>query len=136
MKIWEVKDLGLDNLRLTEKTIKSIADDEVLVEMKAATLNYRDLIMINGGYGSIGGKPPFIPISDGSGIVREVGKSIKKFRAGDIVIPPFFKGWDSGNMKEDTVFLSLGGKEDGVMQEFMIFKENNFKGDYEFIYFE
>ena len=28
-------------------------------------------------------------------------------------------------MKEDTVFLSLGGKEDGVMQEFMIFKENN-----------
>ena len=125
MKIWEVKDLGLDNLTLTEKDIKSIADNEVLVEMKAATLNYRDLIMIDGGYGPIGGKPPFIPISDGAGIVKEVGKSIKNFKVGDIVIPPFFKGWDSGDMKEDTVFLSLGGKEDGVMQEFMIFKENN-----------
>ena len=125
MKIWEVKDLGLDNLTLTEKNIKSIADDEVLVKMKAATLNYRDLIMIDGGYGPIGGKPPFIPISDGAGIVKEVGKSIKNFKVSDIVIPPFFKGWDSGSMKENTVFLSLGGKEDGVMQEFMIFKENN-----------
>ncbi|MDC0651782.1 NAD(P)-dependent alcohol dehydrogenase, partial [Alphaproteobacteria bacterium] len=125
MKIWEVKDIGLDNLSLSEKNIKPIADNEVLVEMKAATLNYRDLIMVDGGYGPIGGKPPFIPISDGAGIVKEVGKSIKIFKVGDVVVPPFFKGWDSGNIKEDTVFLSLGGKEDGVMQEFMIFKENN-----------
>ena len=125
MKIWEVKDLGLDNLALTERAIENIADNEVLVEMKAASLNYRDLIMINGGYGPIGGKPPFIPISDGAGIVKEVGKTIKNFKVSDVVIPPFFKGWDKGNMKEDTVFQSLGGKEDGVMQEFMIFKENN-----------
>ena len=125
MKIWEVKDLGLENLTLAEKNIKSIAHDEVLVEMKAATLNYRDLIMIDGGYGPIGGKPPFVPISDGAGIVKEVGKSIESFKSGDIVIPPFFKGWASGNMKDDTVLSSLGGKEDGVMQEFMIFKENN-----------
>ena len=125
MKIWKVKDLGIDNLILAEKDLKPITDDEVLVEMKAATLNYRDLIMINGGYGPIGGKPPFIPISDGAGIVKKVGKSIKNFKVNDIVIPPFFKGWNSGNMKESTVFLSLGGKEDGVMQEFMIFKENN-----------
>ena len=54
MKIWEVKDLGLENLTFMKK-LKSIAHDEVLVEMKAATLNYRDLIMIDGGYGPIGG---------------------------------------------------------------------------------
>ena len=125
MKIWEVKDLGLDNLSLSEKDIKPIRDNEVLVEMKAATLNYRDLIMVDGGYGPTGGKPPFIPISDGAGIVKEVGKNIKIFKVGDVVIPPFFKGWDSGNIKEDTIFLSLGGKEDGVMQEYMIFNENN-----------
>ena len=125
MKIWEVKDLGLDNLILSEKNINPIAADEILVDMKAATLNYRDLIMIDGGYGPIGGKPPYIPISDGAGIVKEVGKNVKTFKVGDVVIPPFFKGWHSGNIKEDTVFLSLGGKEDGVMQEFMIFNENN-----------
>jgi len=125
MKIWEVKDLGLDNLSLSEKDIKPIRDNEVLVEMKAATLNYRDLIMVDGGYGLTGGKPPFIPISDGAGIVKEVGKNIKIFKIGDVVIPPFFKGWNTGNIKENTIFLSLGGKEDGVMQEYMIFEENN-----------
>ena len=46
-------------------------------------LNFRDLIMIDGGYGPIGGKPPFIPISDGAGIVKEVGKSIKNFKLND-----------------------------------------------------
>ncbi|MBF86953.1 MAG: NAD(P)-dependent alcohol dehydrogenase [Pelagibacterales bacterium] len=125
MKIWEVKNLGLDNLSLSTKDIMPMADNEVLVNMKAATLNFRDLIMIDGGYGATGGKPPFIPISDGAGLVKNVGKNVKNFKVGDIVIPPFFKGWDSGDIKENTIFSSLGGKEQGVMQEYMIFKENN-----------
>ena len=125
MKIWEVKNLGLDNLSLSTKDIMPMADNEVLVNMKAATLNFRDLIMIDGGYGATGGKPPFIPISDGAGLVKNVGKNVKNFKVGDIVIPPFFKGWDSGDIKENTIFSSLGGKEEGVMQEYMIFKENN-----------
>tara|TARA_B100002051_G_scaffold262945_1_gene286111 strand:+ start:4473 stop:5492 length:1020 start_codon:yes stop_codon:yes gene_type:complete len=125
MKIWEVKNLGLDNLSLSTKDIMPMADNEVLVNMKAATLNFRDLIMIDGGYGATGGKPPFIPISDGAGVVKNVGKNVKNFKVGDIVIPPFFKGWDSGDIKENTIFSSLGGKEEGVMQEYMIFKENN-----------
>ena len=125
MKIWEVKNLGLDNLSLSTKDIMPMADNEVLVNMKAATLNFRDLIMIDGGYGATGGKPPFIPISDGAGVVKSVGKNVKNFKVGDIVIPPFFKGWDSGDIKENTIFSSLGGKEQGVMQEYMIFKENN-----------
>ena len=51
MKIWEVKDLGLTNLSLSNKDMTPIKNNEILVEMKAATLNYRDLIMIDGGYG-------------------------------------------------------------------------------------
>ena len=125
MKIWEVKDLGLANLSLSNKDMTPIKNNEILVEMKAATLNYRDLIMIDGGYGAVGGKPPFVPISDGSGIVKKIGKNITDFKVGDVVIPPFFKGWDTGNIMENTIFLSLGGKEDGVMQEYMVFEENN-----------
>ena len=78
------------SLEVQEIDIPKLADDEILVKMKAATLNYRDLIMIDGGYGPIGGQPPFIPISDGAGIVKEVGKSIKNFKVSDVVIPPFF----------------------------------------------
>jgi len=126
MKIWQLNDFNIQNLKNIDiDSPKILSDDEVLVEMKAASLNFRDLIMIDGGYGETGGKPPFIPISDGSGIVIEVGKKIKKFKKGDIVIPPFFKGWDSGNIKENTILLSLGGKIDGVMQEYIVFEEKN-----------
>ena len=123
-----MSEAGLINkeLNIEDRPVPKINNkNDVLIKMQSASLNFRDLIMIDGGYGPIGGNPPFVPISDGAGIVKEVGKSIKNFKVSDVVIPPFFKGWDSGNMKDNTVFLSLGGKEDGVMQEFMIFKENN-----------
>tara|TARA_B100000686_G_scaffold66799_1_gene72126 strand:- start:6743 stop:7765 length:1023 start_codon:yes stop_codon:yes gene_type:complete len=126
MKTWQLNSFNVGGLQKVEKeTPKVQSETDVLVEIKAATLNFRDLIMIEGGYGETGGKPPFIPISDGAGIVVDVGKSIKSFKKGDIVIPSFFKGWDSGNIKENTILLSLGGKIDGVMQEYMIFEEND-----------
>ena len=126
MRIWELNNFNIENLKSVNKdSPKILSENEVLVEMKAASLNFRDLIMIDGGYGETGGKPPFIPISDGAGIIVEVGKNIKKFKKGDIVIPPFFKGWDSGSIEENTILLSLGGKIDGVMQEYMVFEENN-----------
>ena len=126
MKTWQLTSFNVENLKKVEKEIpKILAETDILVEMKAATLNFRDLIMIEGGYGETGGKPPFIPISDGAGVVVDVGKSIKRFKKGDIVIPSFFKGWDSGYIKENTILLSLGGKIDGVMQEYMIFEEND-----------
>ena len=117
---------GIETLNMvnSEHSI-NLKDDEILVNMKAATLNYRDLIMIAGGYGETGGIPPFIPISDGSGIVKEIGADISQFKKGDMVIPPFFKTWHSGNIEENSILSALGGKEDGVMQEYMIFSEEN-----------
>ena len=126
MKVWEVKGKGIESLSLSNREFpNTLKDTEILVKMKAATLNYRDLIMIAGGYGEVGGKPPFVPISDGSGIVVDLGNKVKKFKKKDIVIPTFFKGWNSGNIKEDTILLSLGGKVDGVMQEYIVFSEDN-----------
>ena len=126
MKAWEVQGRGIESLKLVERPKpEKIADNQILVNIKAASLNYRDLIMIAGGYGDTGGNPPFVPISDGSGIVEAVGKGITQFKKGDIVIPPFFKDWDSGNVEENTVLSALGGKVDGVMQEYMVFSEDN-----------
>ncbi len=126
MKVWEVRGKGIDSLSLSNRKFpKNLKDNEVLVKMKAATLNYRDLIMVAGGYGDTGGSPPFIPISDGSGIIVDLGSKVKIFNIKDIVIPTFFQGWNSGNIKEDNILLSLGGKVDGVMQEYMVFSEDN-----------
>ena len=125
MKTWQLQGFNLESLIIEDKTNpKIINKNDVLIKIKAASLNYRDLIMVSGGYGKMGGVPPFVPISDGAGIIEEIGIGVKKFKKGDKVILPFFKNWSSGNISDLTALSALGGIEDGVMQELMVFNED------------
>ena len=107
MKAWEVQGRGIESLKLVERPKpEEIADNQILVNIKAASLNYRDLIMIAGGYGDTGGNPPFVPISDGSGIVEAVGKGIKQFKKGE-----FQKGSIEPKIKAAMHFLKYHGEK-------------------------
>jgi NADPH:quinone reductase-like Zn-dependent oxidoreductase len=88
--------------------------------MAAASINYRDLVVTQRGYGRHTGELPLIPVSDGAGTVTEIGAGVTRVKKGDLVCPAFAQSWISGPMKEEHRAAMLGGPLDGVMQEFMV----------------
>ncbi|KAF2462977.1 GroES-like protein [Lindgomyces ingoldianus] len=83
--IESVSSPGSPALRLNKSVpVEAIGNDEVLLEIKAVSLNYRDLAIASGGY-PLPVKFPLIPTSDGSGVVLAVGASVTSLSVGDAV---------------------------------------------------
>ncbi|MBI3677414.1 MAG: NAD(P)-dependent alcohol dehydrogenase [Proteobacteria bacterium] len=99
---------GLDNLKLVEKPEPKPGAGEVLVRIRAASLNFRDLLMVNGAYGG-GLKFPITPFSDGCGVIEAVGPSVTRVKVGDRVSTLFFQKWLSGRPTTETQMSALGG---------------------------
>lgn len=116
------KELGIDALQLKEKTAPKPGPGQVLVRIKAASLNYRDLLMVEGSY-SKNLPLPLIPLSDGAGEVVETGSGVKRWKSGDRVAGTFFQDWEGGEISEDTPASALGGAIDGVLAEYSLFSE-------------
>ncbi|NOJ44376.1 zinc-dependent alcohol dehydrogenase family protein [Bradyrhizobium australiense] len=124
MKCYELQGpSGIDGLALVDKPVPTPGDGQVLVRLKAATLNYRDLITVKGGYGSRQ-KFPLVPVSDGAGVVERVGAGVREFAAGDRVIGSFFEDWIGGGPSEAKMRSALGGAADGVLAEYRVFPKH------------
>jgi NADPH:quinone reductase-like Zn-dependent oxidoreductase len=115
MRYWSFKDgFGLDHLRLSESATPSPGPRDVLIRMSAASLNYRDLVVLRGQHGK-SVVPPLIPLSDGVGRVLEVGSEVQTISIGDRVCPCFFQNWAGGAPPLDIEIGRLGGPLDGVL---------------------
>ena len=90
------------------------------MRLTAATINYRDLLTLRGGYGSRQ-KFPLIPLSDGAGVVEAVGAGVRALKPGDRVIGSFFEGWLAGEPNEEKLRNALGGAVDGVLAQYRVF---------------
>ncbi|MDE2485822.1 MAG: NAD(P)-dependent alcohol dehydrogenase [Alphaproteobacteria bacterium] len=97
---------------------------EVLVRMRAVSLNYRDLLMVNGIYGRAPGMGgPITPFSDGCGVVEAVGEGVTRVKPGDRVATLFFQGWISGPPTLAKLSTSLGFPIPGAGRELATFSQ-------------
>lgn len=104
-------------LTLREGVAPTAGPGEVLVDLKAATLNYRDLIVREGRYGG-DQKQDLVPLSDGAGIITEVGDGVSRDRIGERVVLGFMPGWLDGSFSARKQATALGGGfVDGVLAE-------------------
>jgi NADPH:quinone reductase-like Zn-dependent oxidoreductase len=114
--------LGGKDISPIEKSLERPHPHQVVIKMKAASLNFRDLMVAKGIYGKI--PVPIVPLSDGAGEVVEVGERVKRFKVGDRVCPAFMPDWVSGAPNAEVGKTSLGAFAEGVLQEYATFAES------------
>jgi NADPH:quinone reductase-like Zn-dependent oxidoreductase len=120
MRAWQiVDDWTRENLVRVELPEPVPGRGQVLLAVRAAALNYRDLIVPLRGYGSKTGTLPLIPISDGVGEVVAHGDGVAAPAVGTRVCPLFMPRWQGGEAAGTKLDATLGGPLDGVAREFM-----------------
>src|SRR5688500_12214183 len=124
MKAYEVQQFGIENLARVDRPTPDPGPRQVLVKFRAASLNYRDLMVAAGTYNPKM-KLPVVPLSDGAGDVVTVGDEVTKWKLGDRVMPIFAQAWIDGEVTEENRRTSLGAdaRADGVLREFGAFEQ-------------
>lgn len=124
MKAYEIQsNAGIDALALVDRPQAKPAPGQVLIQVKATSLNYRDLLVIEGAY-SAGQKYPLIPMSDGAGEVVAVGEGVTRVKIGDRVAGIFFQDWIYGSLTKEKMKSDLGGGIDGMLAEYVVLHQD------------
>jgi len=120
MRVLEIQQkFGLEQLRPARRPDPSPGPGQVLLRMRAACINYRDLLTVRGHYNPR--QPlPLIPCSDGVGEVVALGRGVDRVQVGDRVAPIFAQRWISGEPTRERLGSTLGGPIDGTLAEWMV----------------
>jgi NADPH:quinone reductase-like Zn-dependent oxidoreductase len=123
MKAYEIQGgFGLSALRLVERPDPRPGPGELLMEVKASSLNFRDWLMVLGLYNPKQ-KLPLIPGSDGAGVVVERGAGAQRFAVGTRIASAFAPGWVAGVGTRAKLKTALGGPNDGMLCERIVVPE-------------
>lgn len=119
MRALQASAFAIDALALAQREIPVARRGEILVKLKAASLNYRDLAILAEKY--IPTLPlPYVPASDACGEVVAVGEDVTRFKVGERVIPLYTQGWYDGYpTPEMRTKRTLGAPLSGVLQEYI-----------------
>ncbi len=124
MNVYELQSIGnLDGLVHVDRPHPEPGPGQIVVRVRAASLNYRDLLVVNGAYGRI--SLPLVPLSDGAGEVTVVGDGVTRWKTGDRVAATFFPDWIAGDIApERTKAARGGGVTNGMLAEFVVLSEH------------
>jgi NADPH:quinone reductase-like Zn-dependent oxidoreductase len=124
MRVLEIQNaFGIDSLTPAERPQPRPGPGQVLVQMRAWSLNYRDLLVVKGAYNPKL-RLPFIPFSDGVGEVVAVGDGVTRAKPGERVAGTFMQGWVCGDVTEAKARTALGGALEGILAEYAVFDQD------------
>lgn len=125
MRAFEIQEFGIDKLAAVERDEPRPKPDEVVVGFRAASLNYRDVMVASGAYNPRM-KLPATPLSDSAGEIVEIGDEVTDWKIGDRVIPIFAQRWFDGEVTAETRMTALGAgpQWDGILRERAAFRQD------------
>src|SRR5688500_10008025 len=125
MKAYEITEFGIDKLAMAERSMPEPGRGEVLIRFHAASLNYRDVMVVSGTYNPRL-KMPAIPFSDAAGEIVEIGAGVTRFAAGGRVSPIVIQDWMYGEPTAEKAKTAMGaGARDVVLRVFGVYSEKS-----------
>ena len=111
--------------RLAVRSVPQLSpgENQVVVRIRAASLNHRDLYALQGAMGR--DASGLVPLSDGAGEIVAVGAGVKRFKTGDRVATTFFEKWNGGPPTVAAVTSARGGEAPGVLSEMIAAHEDS-----------
>ncbi|HRD29920.1 MAG TPA: NAD(P)-dependent alcohol dehydrogenase [Caulobacter sp.] len=124
MKVAAVKAPGgLQNIVIEERDRPAPGPGEILVRVRASSLNFHDFAVVAGMIRVPDGR---IPMSDGAGEVVEVGPGTRLFKVGDQVLSTFFPNWPAGGPSLPRLLGVPGDSAEGFAAEYVAMPETAF----------
>src|SRR5947207_12451274 len=124
MRSWHMSlGAGLDGLALRHHDVPEPGPHEVLLRVRAVSLNYREVSILKWGRYPLPVKPDVVGMCDGAGEVVALGAGVTRVKPGERVIASIFPQWIDGPFSLERA-AQLGGTLDGMLTEYAVLHED------------
>lgn len=110
---------SLDGLKRCDEDVPVPAPGQVLVKLRARSLNYRDILILHQRY-PVPTRSGVVPLSDGAGEVVALGSSVSALKMGDRVAATYFPRWLSGKLEMPMAAEQFGCTTDGMLADYVV----------------